>query len=148
MILPDVNVLVCAYRPEVERHGAYADWLRGLVQGADQIALHDAVLAGFLRVVTNPRVFPDEPSPTSAALEFVSRLRRAKRARWVPAGNRSWEALGALVDGDRAIRGNLVPDAHLAAVAVTHGCRLATTDRGFARFPGLRWFDPVTPAGS
>jgi len=42
-----------------------------------------------------------------------------------------------------AISGTLVPDAHLAAVALTHGCRLATADRGFARFPGLDWFDPA-----
>ena len=63
---------------------------------------------------------------------------------WVPSGHRSWEVLGRFVAGDKAIRGNLIPDAHLAATAVAHGCRLATTDRGFARYPGLRWFDPAT----
>jgi toxin-antitoxin system PIN domain toxin len=143
VILPDVNVLVYAYRPEALRHDAYATWLEDVVAGREPLALHDAVLSGFLRVVTNPRIFPDEPTPTSVALEFVHRLLRAKRARWMPSGHRTWDVFGQLVEADRAIRANLVPDAHLAAAAIAHGCRLATTDRGFARFPGLRWFDPA-----
>jgi predicted nucleic acid-binding protein len=52
--------------------------------------------------------------------------------------------LGTHISQDHGIRGNLVPDAYLAALAVSHGCRLATSDRGFARFPGLDFFDPVT----
>ena len=145
MILPDVNVLVYAFRPEAARHEAYARWLSALVAGADELALHDTVLSGFVRVVTNPRVM-DDPAPTAAALELVTALRRASRARWVPSGHRSWEAFDRLVADDRGIRGNRVPDAHLAALALTHGCRLATADRGFARYPGLRWFDPAAAA--
>ena len=131
MILTDVNVLVYAFRVEAEQHQVYADWLTGLINGADEFALHDPVLSGFLRVVTNPRVF-DEPAPASAALEFVSALRDAPRARWIPSGHQAWKVLGRFVDSDKAIRGNLIPDAHLAATAVAHGCRLATSDRGFA----------------
>ncbi len=142
MILPDVNVLVYAFRPEAARHDAYARWLSDVVAGAEELALHDTVLSGFVRIVTNRRVMAD-PAPTTAALEFVTALRRAPRAHWLPAGHRSWEALDRLVGDDHGIRGNRVPDAHLAALAVTHGCRLATADRGFARYPGLRWFDPV-----
>ena len=147
MILTDVNVLVHAFREEAQQHQVYADWLTGLINGTDELALHDPVLAGFVRVVTHPRVFA-EPAPASAALAFVSALREAAQARWVPSGHQSWEVLGRFVAGDKAIRGNLTPDAHLAATAVAHGCRLATADRGFARFPGLRWFDPATASTS
>ena len=142
MILPDVNVLVYAFRREAELHGVYAGWLARVVDGDDELALHDGVLSGFVRIVTNPRLLAD-PAPARAALDFVDRLRGAARARWVPAGHETWEELGRLVDGDGQIRGNLVPDAHLAATAVAHGCWFATADRGFARFPGLRWFDPA-----
>lgn len=147
MILPDVNVLVYAYREEVEQYPQYAEWLSQILRGREPLALHDPVLSGFVRVVTNPRVF-DEPTPVALALGLVSRLRHARYARWLPSGHSTWEALGRFADGDRAIRGNLVPDAHLAAVAIAHGCRLATTDRGFARFPGLRWFHPLSGAAS
>ena len=145
MILPDVNVLVYAFRAEARQHEAYAGWLTGLINGADEFALHDPVLSGFVRVVTHPRVFT-EPAPASAALGFVGVLRTAARARWIPSGHESWEVLGRFAEGDKAIRANLVPDAHLAATAVAHGARLATADRGFARFPGLRFFDPVAAA--
>lgn len=142
MILPDVNVLVYAFRREADRHERYAAWLAGLVAGGDEIALHDQGLIGFVRIVTNPRIVPD-PAPISLALEFVRRIRTARRARWLPAGHAAWERLTELTDRDRGVTGNLVPDAHLAAVALAHGCRIATADRGFARFPGLDWFDPA-----
>ena len=142
MILPDVNVLVYAFRREATRHEDYAAWLAEAVAGEEEIALHDPSLLGFVRIVTNHRIVPT-PAPTALALEFVTRLRTARRSRWLPAGPASWNRLCALADRDRGIAGNLVPDAHLAAVALVHGCRLATADRGFARFPGLDWFDPA-----
>ena len=114
-------MLALALTPETE----------GLI-GAEELALVDTVLAGFVRVVTNPR-FLEEPSAPSKAMSFVSALRAAERARWVPAGHQVWQSLERLVAADRGIRGNRVPDAYLAAVAITHGCRLATADRGFAR---------------
>ena len=145
MILPDVNVLVYAFRREAVDHDRYAAWLARLVAGEDELALHDLPLAGFARVVTNPRIMAT-PAPFTLALEFVHRLIGAPRARWVPAGPLVWTRLSAMAAIDRGLGGNLVPDAHLAAVALTHGCRLATTDRDFARFPGLDWFDPATLA--
>ncbi len=145
MILPDVNVLVYAFRQESVRHTAYADWLAGLVAGEDELALNDQVLGGFVRIVTNRRIYAD-PAPTATALAFVDALRAARRARWLPAGGAAWDRLGSLVAADRQIAGNLVPDAVLAAVALAHGCRMATADRGFARFPALRFFDPALGA--
>ena len=141
MILTDVNVLVYAFRREAADHPRYATWLGAIVAGAEEVGLHEAVLAGFTRVVTNRRVFAN-PAPTSAALTFVDRLVAAPRARWLSGPAETWARFTLLARGDPGVSGNLVPDAHLAAVALSHGCRLATADRGFARFPGLDWFDP------
>jgi hypothetical protein len=143
VILPDVNVLVYAYRREAEDHDTYAAWLTTLVAGQDELALADHCLTGFLRIVTNPRIFTD-PAPTAEALTFVNRLRRARRGRPVTATPATWDAFAGNIARDRGIRGNLVPDAYLAALAVSHGCRLATADRGFARYTGLELFDPAT----
>jgi hypothetical protein len=142
VILPDVNVLVYAFRREADRHEAYASWLASVVAGGDELALHDLVLTGFVRIVTNPSLVPTQ-APTSMALEFVGRLRAARRARWIPAGAPAWAKLDELCSQDRGLSANLLPHAYLAALALTHGCRLATADRGFARFQGLDWFDPV-----
>lgn len=144
MILPDVNVLVYAYRREATDHDAYAGWLTALVAGQDELALTDHCLTGFLRIVTNPRIFSD-PAPAADALTFVDRLRRASRGRPVTATRATWDIFAGLVAQDRGIRGNLVPDAYLAALAISHGCRLATADRGFARYAGLGFFDPLRP---
>jgi uncharacterized protein len=142
VILPDVNVLAYAYRSEGERHAAYAGWLNGVLAGDEDLALADHCLAGFVRIVTNRRIVPD-PAPTSHALSFVDALRGAARARSVASTPATWATFAELVAGDRGIAGNLVPDAYLAALAMSHGCRLATADRGFARFPGLDHFDPA-----
>lgn len=142
MILPDVNILVYAFRREAPQHEVYAAWLTGLIGGKDSLALHDIPLLGLLRIVTNPRIVAT-PAPAALALAFVERLVRARRAYWLPSGPLAWTRIGELAADDRGVVGNLVPDAFLAALALTHGCRLATADRGFARFPGLDWFDPA-----
>jgi toxin-antitoxin system PIN domain toxin len=142
VILPDVNVLVYAYRREAQNHAAYASWLAAVVAGQDELALADHCLTGFLRIVTNPRILAD-PAPTGDALRFVERLRAARRGRPLAATSATWDVLSVNVSQDQGIRGNLVPDAYLAALAVSYGCRLATTDRGFARFPDLEFFDPA-----
>ena len=84
------------------------------------------------------------PAPMPRALRFIDALRAAPRARALTAGAATWSRLAEWVDGDPYVRGNLVPDAWLAALAQTHGARIATTDRGFARFPGIEWFVPVS----
>jgi toxin-antitoxin system PIN domain toxin len=144
VILPDVNVLAYAFRRESTDHDRYAAWLHDLVAGADDLGLVEATLLGFVRIVTNPRIYAD-PAPTGDALRFVNALRGAPRARPLLATEATWTELTTLAAHDRQIRGNLVPDAWLAALATTHGCRLATADRGFSRFPRLDWFDPAQP---
>jgi toxin-antitoxin system PIN domain toxin len=142
VILPDVNTLVYAFRREAPGHEAYAAWLAAVVGGSDELALHELPLAGFIRIVTNPRVFA-KPAPAEVAVAFLDRLVAAPRARWLGSSATTWSRFASSLREDRGLRGNLVPDALLAALAQAHGCRLATADRGFARFPGLAWFDPA-----
>jgi hypothetical protein len=142
VIVPDVNVLVHAFRVEAAQHEDYAAWLSDLVDGADELGLVDTVLLGFVRVVTSPRIFA-EPAPTLSALAFVAGLRAGRRARAVPASDAAWRTMATFASQDRLLRGPLVPDAWLAALADVNNARVATRDRGFARFPGVRSFDPA-----
>jgi toxin-antitoxin system PIN domain toxin len=146
VIVPDVNVLVHAFRREVDDHEHYADWLNSVVRGDEDLGLVDSVLTGFVRVATNPRIFAD-PAPVPVALDYVDRLRSARVARPLAATAAAWARLRDLAAGDRHLRGNLVPDAWLAALALTTGARIATADAGYGRFPGLHWFDPITVVG-
>jgi toxin-antitoxin system PIN domain toxin len=101
------------------------------------------VLSGFIRVVTHPRVF-EAPSSIRTALTFVDAIRYAQHAVLIEPGPRHFDLFARLcVEG--AARGNLVADAYLAALAIESGCEWITTDRDFARFPGLRWRHPLGP---
>ncbi|MXW96710.1 MAG: type II toxin-antitoxin system VapC family toxin [Acidimicrobiaceae bacterium] len=142
MILPDVNTLVYAFRRDTEHHEDYAGWLNSAVAGAEPIVLPDVVLTGFLRVVTNGRIFTD-PAPARAALSFVEALRASPAGRALNPTNAAWRRLARYIDDDPYLVGNLVPDAWIAALAVASGARVATADAGFARFEGLAWFNPV-----
>ncbi len=141
-VLPDVNVLVYAYRREADRHERYEAWLTALLNSSDDLALAETVLTGFVRIVTHPKIMSD-PAPAAHALEFVRTLRAARRALPVPGTASTWDHFAELAGADAQVRGNLVPDAWIAALARSHGCRIATADRGFARFPGVEFFDPV-----
>lgn len=144
MILPDVHVLVYAADEQVAEHATYAAWLNHTLE-TDELLLPDAVLTGFLRVVTNAGV-RRPPVSMPSALEFVAALRARRSVRAVEGSRAVWARFVELCAGDMHIRGKLVPDAHLAAIALSHAARLATRDRGFARYPGLRWFDPAKEA--
>jgi toxin-antitoxin system PIN domain toxin len=134
-------VLVYAHRGGGEQEEAIARWLRDAVGGPAAYGLSDLVLSGFLRVVTHPRVF-ESPTPLPKALDFVRRLRdRPNRVEIVP-GPRHWSVFESLCDTVKAT-GNRVPDAYLAALAIESGSEWITTDRGFARFSGLRWRHPL-----
>ncbi len=145
MILCDVNVLVYAYREEAPDHARYADWLRDTVASDEAHGVSDHVLSGFVRVVTHPRVF-NAPAPIDDALAFARTLREQPNAVPVSPGERHWDIFERLCR-EAGAKGNLVPDAYLAAVAIEHGAELVTTDRDFARFPGLRWRHPLATGG-
>jgi toxin-antitoxin system PIN domain toxin len=139
MQLPDVNVLIYAHREDAPEHERYAEWLRNLTAAAAPFALSDVVLSGFLRIVTNPRIF-DPPTPMDAALAFCQRLVDWPRASLVTPGRQHWEIFTGLC---RDVKGPLVTDAYIAALGIEHGCELVTTGGDFARFPGLRWRHPL-----
>lgn len=141
MILPDVNVLVLAHRVDQPDHEPIRAWLEDEVNSDRPFALADLAVAGFLRIVTNPRIYR-RPTALATALAFVDGLVDQPTAVPVAAGPRHWSILRRLLEAADA-RGNLVPDAHLAAIASEHGATLATRDRGFARFPGVPWLDPI-----
>lgn len=137
----DVNVLVYAHRPESEGHEAFRGWLDAARAADEPLGLADIVLSGFIRVVTHPRVFR-EPSPLPIALDFVEALRAAPGSRMLNPGERHWAIFRDLCTATSAT-GNRVPDAYLAALVIENGATWVTADRGFARFPGLRWTHPL-----
>jgi len=144
VIIPDVNVLVYAHRVDVPRHDGYRDWLVDVLEGDEPVGLLDTVLLGVVRLVTNPRLFR-EPATTAVALRFVDEVRGASAAQPVHGAAATWQRLRSLVDDDQQLRANLVPDGWLAAIALSQGARIATADRGFGRYPGLRFYDPAPP---
>lgn len=141
MLLPDINVLIYAHRAESPDHERYADWLCDLANGSEPCGLSELGASGFVRIVTNPRIW-DEPTTTEDALEFIERLRRRSNARALTHGPASWAIFTKLCREARA-RGKLVADAYHAALATEHGCELVTTDSDFARFVGLRHRHPL-----
>ena len=141
MILVDVNVLVYAYRRDVRRHDDYRVWLEDVLNGDQDYGVSDLVLSAFLRVVTHPRIF-NPPSDFASAFAFAQTIRSQPNAVSVSPGSRQWEIFGRLCEISDA-RGNLVPDAYLAALAIESGSEWITTDRDFSRFRGLRWRHPL-----
>ena len=142
MRLVDVNVLVYAHRLDAVRHQECADWLRGLLAGQEPYGVSDLVLSGFLRIVTNPKVFK-QPTPMDTGLAFAQLLRTQPNCVPVEPGPRHWDIFTGLCR-TAAVKGNLVPDAYLAALAIESGSEWVTTDRDFSRFPGLRWRHPLS----
>lgn len=143
MILFDVNVVVYAFREDSPRHSDYAAWLRRLLSSEQAYAFSDLVLSGFLRVVTHPRAFMT-PAPIELALQFAQALREQPNAVRIEPGDRHWSIFQRLCRLVGA-RGNLVPDAYLAALAIESGSDWITTDRDYSRFPDLRWRHPLEP---
>ena len=141
MLLFDVNVLVHAHRRDAPDHTKYRKWLEATLGADSAYGVSDLVLSGFLRIVTHPKVFR-EPTPLESALAFVHEVRDRANAVEIVPGPRHWEIFTRLCR-ECGVRGNLVPDAWLAALAVESGCEWVTTDRDFARFPGLRWRHPL-----
>ena len=141
MILIDVNILLYASNTETDQHAKSREWLDGKLGGAAPVGLPWPTLLAFLRVATNPRAFRS-PLTMAAAWQQVSNWLSAETV-WTPEPtDRHAEVLGELL-ALPGVYGNLVPDAHLAALAIEHGLTLCSTDGDFARFPGLTWLNPL-----
>lgn len=144
MILLDANLLVYAHVRSFPQHEPARAWLDYRLSGTAPVGLPWPSLLTFIRIVSNPRIF-GRPETVASAWSQVERWLDASPA-WIPQPtDRHRELLGALLV-PYADRPNLVPDAHLAALAIEHGLILCSTDGDFARFRGLRWEDPLSSA--
>ena len=141
MILMDMNILVYAHRSDAPNHKAMREWLETIVNGDQAYGISDLVLSGFLRIVTHPSVF-SPPSTMDAALAFCKEVRDQPHCVQISPGPRHWEIFKDLCSMT-GTKGNLVPDAYLAALAIESGSEWITTDRDYARFPKLRWRLPI-----
>ena len=140
MLLPDVNILVYAYRADAPHHGRFRQWLEDLIRGDEAFGVCDPVLSGFLRIVTHPPVFRP-PSPIDSALAFVEALRGQPNCVLLAPEPRHLEIFARLCRTSSA-RGSLVPDAYTAALAIENGSEWITMDGDYERFPDLRWRRP------
>lgn len=141
MIAVDANLLVYAHVVSYPQHEPARAWLEDRLRGTARVGLPWSSLLAFLRLVTNPRLFAAPESIADAWGQVETWL--DAEASWLPEPTpRHRHVLRACLLAS-GVRANDVPDAHLAALAIEHGLSLASTDRGFARFPGLVWFDPL-----
>lgn len=140
MILPDVNVLIYAFRADSVDHRSFRDWLQGVVNGPAAYGIYPLVLSSLVRICTHPRIFM-RPSTLESALQFCNALTAPRTCQIIIPGMRHWGIFGDLCRGAHA-QGNLVQDAWLAAVAIESGCEWITTDKDYSKFSGLRWRAP------
>ena len=145
MILVDANLLIYAHVSTFSQHARARAWLDARLNGVAPVGLPWTSLLAFLRLTTNPRVF-ERPAPISEAWRQVLAWLAAERV-WIPQPTeRHREILGELLAAP-GVHANLVPDAHLAALAIEHGLILCSTDGDFARFAGVRWENPLSAGG-
>jgi toxin-antitoxin system PIN domain toxin len=140
MILLDVNVLIYAHRQDGLDFTKYRNWLRDYSEKST-FAVADIILSGYLRILTHPKIF-NPPTPPDIAWRSVEQLRSHPHAALIGPGPGHWAIFKGLCESAGA-KGNLVPDAYIAALAIEHGLELVTTDRDYARFPGLKWRHPL-----
>ena len=136
MILLDANLLLYAHNTSSKEHQTTVSWLEEILAGPAPIALSWDTILAFLRVSTTARIF-GEPLDLEMAKSVVSDWLSQPNVSIVGPTDRHWEIFSKLLPRSR-LRGSLIMDAHLAALAIEHGATLCTNDRDFARFPGLK----------
>jgi Predicted nucleic acid-binding protein, contains PIN domain len=141
MIVIDANLLLYAYDEADPRHPVVARWFQSLMSSSDDVGLPLLAILAFIRISTDHRVF-EQPRPVATALAIVESCLSRPNVRLLEPTGGHWATLADLAARGQA-RGPQLMDAHLAAVTIEHGATLATADRGFARFPGLRTLDPT-----
>lgn len=141
MILVDANLLIYSHVSSFRHHVGAREWLDAQLNGGSPVGLPWHSLLAFLRIVTNPRIFEHPESMTDAWEQVQSWL--DCEVVWIPEPTeRHREVLGALLSAT-GMQANLVPDAHLASLAIEHGLELCSTDGDFARFANVRWKNPL-----
>ncbi len=146
MIIPDINLLLYAYDAASGFHAKAGVWWRGCLSGAEIVGFPRVVIFGFVRLATNRRAF-QHPMTAAEAAGHVRSWLAQPCAQALESGPRHVEEVLRLIESV-GTAGNLVTDAQIAAVALTHGAVLHTADADFIRFPGLRWLNPLTGAGN
>jgi uncharacterized protein len=140
-VLLDVNVLVYAQRADAEHHSAYREWLSDALVGPEPVLVTADTLVAAIRIVTHPRIWRP-PTTRDAAHAFVASVVAAPACEVLDTGVGHWPTFERCCITSDA-RGNDLPDAWLAAIALDHGVDIVTADRGFRRFRGLRVRDPL-----
>jgi uncharacterized protein len=137
MFLPDVNVLIYAFRQSDPHHTLCNSWLTGIVAGEERFGVSPLALSALVRVTSNQHSFRD-PSTLTEAFAFCNYVMGQPNCQLVEPGERHWNIFQRLcIETDT--RGPRVTDAWYAALAIEWGCEWVTLDRDYARFPGLRW---------
>jgi toxin-antitoxin system PIN domain toxin len=140
--LVDANILLYAEDARCPLHTRAREWWDVQLSGATPVCLCWPVVLAFLRISTSARVF-EHPLSAAVAAERVTSWLGQPCLRIIVPSSRHWHILADLLAAGQAV-GNLVSDAHLAALAIEHNCMLYSTDADFSRFPGLRWRNPLT----
>ncbi len=140
-MLVDANVLLCAVNERAAHHEHSRAWLRGALDGEEAVGFAWLVLVAFLRLATAPVVFPRPLATADAVATLEVWLAQPVAVRLEPTA-RHLAVLGGLL-AEAGSGGNLVNDAHLAALAVEHDAAIVSFDSDFARFPGVRWRQPA-----
>ena len=146
MILIDANLLVYAANADAPQHATARGWLDGRLNGHARVGLPWASLLAFLRLTTNPRVFP-RPLDMKAAWGQVEAWLACEPV-WIPEPTPRHGAILSRLLAAPGVHANLIPDAHLAALAIGHGLELCSSDGDFARFAELKWTDPIAGQGA
>ncbi len=141
MIVPDVNLLVFAHDNNSPHHKAAQTWWESLVNGTETVGLPWLVIVGFIRLITNPRVVTPPATPAQA-VGYVQDWLACEHIVLINPGPAHLALLRQNLDAVGA-GGNLVPDAHIAALAMEYAAEAHTGDADFGRFPGLRWRNPL-----
>lgn len=142
MIIPDANILLYAWDTTSTLHAEAKDWIELVFSGSEPVGLAWQNIAAFLRVITNPRL-TRQRFTIQEAVAIVAGWMEQPNIRILPPGELHWNLLRDLLTKTR-VNGPDVTDAQLAALTIEYGGILYTTDRGFARFPGLRWTNPLS----
>jgi hypothetical protein len=142
MIVPDVNLLLFAHNEAAPHHASARGWWEGLMSGNRTVALPWAVILGFIRLATHASVLESPLTPAAALDRVLSWVERPNVLILDP-GPRHLTILRDLFEAS-IVAGSLTTDAHLAALAIEHQCEIHSADSDFARFPGLRWHNPLS----
>ena len=141
MILVDINLLLYAEDTLAPRHAIALRWWEQQLSGSDPVGLCWPVLSGYIRIATNPRI-QRNPLTLAEAAAAIDSWFDQPCVRLLTPSEGHWPIFKRLLREGNAI-GNLVSDAHIAALAIEHSCELQTTDVDFSRFRGLRWKNPL-----